>query len=272
MPWVSVCSNSRSHTGTDQGKNMNPLYCSYSTVIFTSLSLLLFTIPSSASVKDEEQTSFAPHRIPGTEERIRIDGVLDDVGWNNALVIELNFEISPSENTSPPVKTEAYLIHNKNHLYVGLKAFDPDPSAIRAHLSDRDDISGDDSVSIVLDTFNDELRAFQFECNPLGIQRDVLQNDAGGGRRGGGDESWDAIWDSAGRTTEWGYLVEMAIPFNALSFPRDSGEQIWGVIVSREYPRNVTHNIRNVPEDRSRKLCDLPGHQGGWIRWDLSGP
>jgi hypothetical protein len=210
------------------------------------------------SAYDEEESGAALYQIPETEGRVKIDGVLDDEAWQEALLIELNYETSPSENVPPPVKTEAYLIHNEGNLYVGFKAYDPDPLAVRAHLSDRDEIWGDDSVSIMLDTFNDSLRAFEFECNPLGIQRDAMLNDAGGGWGGHArsDDSWDAIWESSGRRTDWGYAVEIAIPFNALSFPRSRREQTWGIVVSRDYPRNVRHSIRNVPRDRSRN-CSI---------------
>lgn len=241
-------------TGPDAKPETSPNH-SYPNSIALLLALF-FIVPWSVFANDEVQNGIAPHRIPSTEDRIRIDGTLDDEAWKGALVIVLNYETSPSENTPPPVRTEAYLIHNNGHLYVGFKAFDPEPAAVRAHLSDRDDIPGDDTVGILLDTFNDELRAFEFECNPLGIQRDALRNDAGRGRRGGGDESWDAIWDSAGQTTPWGYAVEMEIPFNALGFPRGGGEQTWGIILTREYPRHVRHNIRNVPEDRNRN-CNI---------------
>jgi hypothetical protein len=220
-----------------------------------SLSILLLFLAVNASAKDEDPADLAPYQIPVTDGQIRIDGALDDIPWRDALVVELKYEISPSENTPPPVKTEAYLTHSLSTLYIGFKAFDPNPTAIRAHLSDRDETYGDDAVIVMLDTFNDELRAFEFECNPLGIQRDATRNDAGGGRNWG-DDSWDAIWDSAGRITEEGYVVEMAIPFNALSFPRSSGEQTWGLMLSRDYPRSVRHEIRNVPEDRSRN-CNI---------------
>ncbi len=197
--------------------------------------------------------------IPETDESIDIDGVIDDAAWENALVVELKYETSPGENVEPPVKTVAFLIHDKGYLFVAFKAYDPEPVAIRAHYSDRDSIFADDNVGIMLDTFNDELRAFEFECNPLGIQRDAMRNDAvrrGGGHRGS-DSSWDAIWNSAGRITEWGFAVEMAIPFNALSFPRANGDkQEWGFIVTRAYPRSVSHNIRNVPDDRSMN-CEV---------------
>jgi len=209
------------------------------------------------NVRPGAGTEENPDRIAETTQNIVVDGRLDDAAWENALIVELDYETSPGENTPSPVKTEVYLIHNKGYLYVGFKAFDPNPSAIRAYLSDRDQIDGQDSVGIQLDTFNDELRAFQFECNPFGIQRDAMQNDAGGDdHHGGGDESWDVIWDSAGQITDWGYAVEMAIPFNALGFPRTGGEQMWGYIISRDYPRNVNHYLRNVPRDRNRN-CSI---------------
>ncbi len=230
---------------------------SFTPVVHVTLMLILVFV-NAVSGQDSEFDSISPYRITVTDDSVTIDGVLDDAAWANALVVELDYEISPGENATPPVRTEVLLTHTREYLYVAFRAFDPDPSAIRAHLSDRDDIFGDDSVSILLDTFNDELRAFEFECNPLGIQRDAMQNDASEGdrRHWGGDESWDVIWESAGQITEWGYTVEMAIPFNALSFPRANGEQIWGFILSRDYPRNVRHSIRNVPEDRSRN-CSI---------------
>lgn len=223
-------------------------YISWSSLII----LLLFS--SSSLADDHDPSTNGRARIAVTDDVINVDGVLDEAAWQDALVIDLRYETSPGENVAPPVKTEALLIHNDDYLYVAFKAYDPDPSAIRAHLSDRDELMGDDSVAIILDTFNDELRAFEFECNPLGIQRDALRNDAGNGH--GSDESWDVIWDSAGQVTEWGFAVEMAIPFNSLNFPRTSGEQTWGIIATRDYPRNVRHNIRNVPEDRSRN-CSI---------------
>ena len=89
-----------------------------------SLLLILLILPVTVSAKDEEPSGLAPYQIPVAGDEIKIDGALDDVAWRNALVVELNYETSPSENTPPPVKTEAYLVHSKNYLYVGFKAYD----------------------------------------------------------------------------------------------------------------------------------------------------
>jgi len=78
-------------------------------------------------------------------------------------------------------------------------AYDPEPKKIRAHLTDRDRAFADDLVAVILDTFNDENRAFAFFVNPLGIQGDEIFS-MGGSRE---DMSWDAIWDSAGRITDF---------------------------------------------------------------------
>lgn len=186
-----------------------------------------------------------PLRIPGTTDRIKIDGVLDEKAWEQALVMELKYEVQPGENIDPPVRTEVLLLYSKTHFYVGFRAYDPDPSSIRAFFRERDKIGGDDWVAISLDTFNDQRHSYGFYCNPFGIQLDEISTPEGSG------ESWDAIWDSAGRLTKEGFLVEIAIPFSSLRFQRKSGDQVWGIDAIRSYPRNVRHLISLFPWDRS---------------------
>jgi len=234
--------------------------------LFVSVVLLISSAPISLA-GDEDATATRdlgtpqkPYSIPKTTDRIKVDGLLDEAAWGSALTLELKYEIYPGENVEPPVRTEVLLIYSRSYLYVGFRAYDPDPAAIRAHLRDRDSSDGDDNVSITFDTFNDERRAFSFACNPLGIQTDNIVIRGRWHR----DLSWDAIWDSAGVITDWGYAVEMAIPFNVLRFPRANGKQIWGLFATRSYPRNVRHELRNVPNDRSNNcsLCQAAKIEG----------
>jgi hypothetical protein len=71
------------------------------------------------------------------------------------------------------------------------------------------------------------------------------------------DSGWDAIWKSAGRITDWGYAVEMAIPFSSIRFQRTNGPQIWGFDAVRRYPREHPYHIGTFPRDRSNNcyLC-----------------
>ena len=100
------------------------------------------------------------------------------------------------------------LTYNETHFFAAFRALDPDPSQIRARFSDRDRAFSDDFVGVVVDTFNDERRAFEFFVNPLGVQMDLLKDDVGGSE----DSSWDAIWSSAGRVTESGSTLRRSRP------------------------------------------------------------
>ena len=193
--------------------------------------------------------------LPRTEQDFVIDGTLDEGGWDDALRIAIDIETRPAENVPAQVRTTAYLVEDGSHLYVAFDAEDPQPAAIRAFLRDRDSAWDDDFVGIVIDTYGDERRAFEFFANPLGVQMDLTNDDI----RKNEDDSWDAIWDSAGRINVGGYAVEMKIPLNQLRFPRVAGTQNWGVDLLRFYPREHRYRLSNNRLDRDINcyLCQL---------------
>jgi hypothetical protein len=205
-------------------------------------------------------TAENPHIVPRFESSIDIDGVLDDAPWADALVLTLEFEYSPGENIPAPVRTEVLLLYGGRRLYAAFRCYDPDPSAIRAHLCKRDDIDYEDWVGIYLDTFNDERRNYHMRANSLGIQEDFIESESG-------HVSWDGIWNSAGRITEWGYVVEMSIPFNQLRFQRGKSGQVWGFDAVRSYPRDEHRYIGSFPRDRSNncyrcQMMKIAGFEG----------
>jgi len=182
--------------------------------------------------------------------RIKLDGVLEEEAWSKACVIPLIYEWTPGDNIPPPVKTDCLVTYDDDFLYIAFRAFDPESSKIRAHLMDRDatdTLIQDDHICFMIDTFNDERRGFQFRVNPLGVQADANFSELEGYE----DFSWDAIWNSAGKIMDWGYAVEVAIPFNQLRFPRTKEEQTWGFSAERSYPRNVRHRITSHRRDRN---------------------
>jgi len=198
--------------------------------------------------------------INKTQGAIKIDGHINEKTWEEAQVVELKYEIMPGENIPPEVKTLCYLLYNENTLFVAFKAYDPHPEKIRAHLSDRDKFSKEDAVAIVIDTFNDQNRAYGFFSNALGIQIDEVFSDGGNVE----DNSWDSIWNSAGRITPEGYEVEIAIPFRSLQFQRSKKNQVWGCTLLRLYPRDQFIQITNFPHNRSNSclVCQFPTLEG----------
>lgn len=188
----------------------------------------------------------ALHHVPRTASEIHIDGRVVEPAWDEALALELEYEVRPGENIPPPVRTTLLITYDDAHVYFAFRAYDPEPGRIRARYSDRDQAWEDDWVGVVLDTFNDERRAYELISNPLGVQIDALNDDLGGEY----DTTWNAIWESKGRITDFGYEVEIAVPFHQIRFRAEEGAQTWGFDAMRSYPRGDRHHIGLFARDR----------------------
>lgn len=171
----------------------------------------------------------------------KIDGKLDDAFWKNAVVLDSFTQYQPKEGAEPSEKTVAYVGYNRKNLYIGVRCFDSSPKAIRASLTKRDSVYGDDEITIYLDTFNDKKRAFAFQVNPLGVQTDGIYNETRRRHRGGGgfnqiDKNWDTFFLTEANIDDEGYSVELAIPFKSLRFP-NADSQVWGLQIKRNIRR-----------------------------------
>lgn len=235
--------------------------------ICLSLTLFIFFVPGPAFPQASGRESQGagtitdPCRVPRSGAEIKVDAVLDEPAWDEALLLELKYEVRPGENVPPPVRTEVLLTYNKENLYAAFRCFDPDPSAIRAHLRDRDTLGGDDWVALIFDTFNDNRRSFDFIVTAMGVQFDQIESQSGE------DPGWDTIWDCASKIKDWGYTVEIAIPFSSIRFQRKTGPQIWGFDAARRYPREHAYHMGLFPRDRSNNcyMCQalkIEGFEG----------
>ncbi|MEM9597287.1 MAG: DUF5916 domain-containing protein [Acidobacteriota bacterium] len=203
-------------------------------------------------VGTKEIRNFEIQKIDG---EITIDGRLDDEEWKNATLIDLPYEWFPGDNIRPPVRTDCFVTYSDGKLYIGFRAYDPEPEKLRAHLMDRDNIGSfvqDDHVGVNIDTFNDERQAIQFRVNPMGVQVDGTFDEFEGIE----EFAWDAIWDSAAQVTAEGWEAEMAIPFRQLRFQRSDGPQTWGFEAFRNYVRTDRHRISSKYTDRNKE-CTL---------------
>jgi hypothetical protein len=222
---------------------------------------------AAAAPQTEKQKVEAPrYTVTRATSQIKIDGNLDEEAWGSAAVIPLVFEWMPGDNIPAPVSTECLVTYDTHNLYLGFRCHDPEPRKIRAHLMDRDDSDRlilDDHVSFMIDAFNDERRGFEFRVNPLGVQADANFSESEGYE----DFSWDAIWDAAGKITDWGYAIEIAIPLNQLRFKKTDGPQTWGFSAERSWPRDARHRITSHVRSRNVAcyLCQfnkLTGFEG----------
>ena len=188
----------------------------------------------------------SPVRIPKIDDTdpVTIDGRLDEKIWTEAAVFNDFYQTSPGDNIEPSKPTEAYMVWDEKHLYIAFRCWD-DKDKIRATVARRDSVFGEDNVRVWLDTYNDQRRAYILGFNPFGIQADGIFTE---GR--GSDFSIDIVMESKGMIHDWGWAVEVKIPFKSLRYVAGEGKH-WGFNVARNIDRFNDEFDSWMPDDRS---------------------
>ncbi len=199
-----------------------------------------------------------PLRIGRFEKAPVIDGNLDDDVWQSAAVLKDFYQTNPGDNTAPSFPTEVKIGYDAHNLYLAIHAFD-DPDKIRATVAKRDEFFGtDDSVRILLDTFNDRRRAYVLMFNPFGIQEDGIRTEGSGL-----DTSVDIVMESKGIIGKDGYSVEVAVPFKSLRYQAGK-DKLWGVQCFRIIQRLNSEQDSWMPISRSNSsVLAQEGHISG---------
>ena len=166
-----------------------------------------------------------------TELTIKVDGLLDEPVWATIKPITEFVQRLPLDGGEPTEKSEMRILYDNNYLYFGFTFFDSDPEKVRATILNRGGwIHRDDKLEIALDTYHDRRNAYLFEMNPLGTQDDALITDE---NRPGLDEwAWDGVYISEGKVTDFGWVLEVAIPWTTLRFP-NKDELTMGLAIKR---------------------------------------
>src|ERR1700716_269029 len=174
-------------------------------------------------------------RIPRIVADVTIDGELNEAVWQQATRLTGFSQFSPQDGVPAADSTEVLLWYSPTALYVGIRAFEA-PGPVHASLADRDKIAADDNVQILLGTFHDQRQAYVFAVNPLGVQMDGTISEQGQNLTGGWtptlsgrvapDLSQDFVFASKGRLTDYGYEVEIRIPFKSLKY-QSADVQSW---------------------------------------------
>jgi hypothetical protein len=169
------------------------------------------------------------------EDAIRFDGVLDEPAWQRAGVIAELTQQSPKPGEPTAFRTEVRILAVGGNLFFGITCVDPDPSRIAVHTMQRDgNMRGDDTISIVLDTFHDHRTGYLFEVNAAGARLDGLISDS---NADSASLDWDGIWNVATRRTAAGWTAEIVLPAQTLRFNRSTGQ--WGFNIQRYVAREL---------------------------------
>jgi hypothetical protein len=163
---------------------------------------------------------------------VRVDAVLDDASWAQALPIKGLIQVEPIQGAVPSEDTEVRVVYDADNLYFGITCRDRTPSGIVSTQLRRDsELNVDDHVVIVIDPFSDQRNGFFFTVNPAGARTDgQISNNSQEM-----STEWDGIWDARARITPEGWVAEIAIPFKTLRFK--PGQTVWGLNIERQIKR-----------------------------------
>lgn len=187
-----------------------------------------------------------PVAIPKIGHALVIDGKPDEEIWKDAAVFKDFVQTGPGDNIAPSRPTEAYMMYDEKHLYIAFKCWD-EKDKVRASIAKRDNVTGEDNVRVWLDTYNDQRRAYVLAFNPYGIQQDGIYTE---GSNNGADFSVDIVMESKGVIEDWGWSVEVKIPFKSLRYAAGEGK-LWGFNAARNIDRFNDEFDAWLPDDRN---------------------
>lgn len=213
--------------------------------------LLLFFVFISTfgySQKKVLQTKF-------TADNIIIDGKLNESIWQTTPEATDFIMFQPDNGKPIPEnrKTIVKVLYDNEAIYIGALLYDDEPEKIRKEITQRDSFGASDVFGVFINGFNDGQQDFQFFINAADGQGDCITTDANGE-----DYSWDAIWKSKALITDFGWVVEMKIPYAALRF---SGEkkQTWGLNFFRDIKRDRQKYTWNFIDSKIQTFTQQTG-------------
>ncbi len=143
-----------------------------------------------------------------------IDGKLADSVWNKKTMLPaLKIPGSlPGQYFEPKEKTEAYICHDEDNLYLALKCY---TGSVRV-------LPKDEEIEIFLDVNLDRTTYYRFIVNPAGrVSEDDTLN-----------LSWNADWVAETNIREEYWTAEVAVPLSSLGISPLTGTS-WGINVAR---------------------------------------
>lgn len=185
------------------------------------LLLLFYTLLFASDNSDKVLT------LNSTDQEIKLDGVIDAV-WGTADSSSSFVQYTPYHNAEPTRKTTFKLLATERALYCLVICYE-DYENIQKNTGKLDDRGGD-VVSLMIDTFNDKRSAYKFGVSATGVRSDSKLLDDARNR----DSNWDGIWFAETKIYDWGYVVEMEIPYKSIQYNKDL--PYWGLDVDRYIP------------------------------------
>jgi uncharacterized protein DUF5916/cellulose/xylan binding protein with CBM9 domain len=196
------------------------------------LAALAVAVPPPVTAQSVHPTPPPEVRAVPLEGTIQLDGRLDEAVWRTAPAATDLRQSHPKEGEPATQRTEVRFAYDHAALYVGARMFDDRGAAgVQTRLVRRDGNADADYLEVIFDTYHDHIGRLFFTVNPSGVRSDA------NGLGGGGDDSWDPVWEVKTAIDSLGWTAEMRIPFSQLRYPTRKDAQTWGLQIWRQENR-----------------------------------
>jgi hypothetical protein len=183
-----------------------------------------------------------------TENPPKIDGFIEDDCWKNTEPVSGFFQFDPVNGVKASEETFVWIVYDQMNIYFAFLMKDSQADKIWAELTPRNTYENNDSITVILDTYNDKRTSIEFTVNPKGVQKNSVET----------------IWRSGAVVRHDGWSAEMAIPFKSLRFSSEE-VQVWGINFERYIFRlNEQDYWTDVERDipRLQQMGELTGLSG----------
>ncbi len=203
------------------------------------LFLYFFVLSISFSLATFAQEKPKVLKAKRIQQSPKIDAKIEEEIWADVEAAIQFTQREPFPGQKATQESEVKIAYDNEAIYIAAKLYDTSPDSILKELSIRDNYGNTDWFSVHFDTFHDLQNIFEFGVTAAGVQFDQRT----------GAETFDVVWDSEVRITDFGWVVEMKIPYMAIRFP-EKDIQTWGLQISRSIRRNRELNQwQYVPPD-----------------------
>lgn len=169
----------------------------------------------------------------------KIDGILNDEIWKDTANVYTFSQLEPDNGADASFATQVQIYYDDRAIYVMARMHDPEPSQIQRELGLRDESEKNaDHFAILFDTYKKGQNGFVFGVTAAGVQADAYASSDDF------DDNWDAVWKSAVKIDDKGWVVEMEIPYYSIRFPKQE-VQSWGLNIYRKIQRKREESMWN---------------------------
>ena len=194
---------------------------------FLCVFIFRFLIHSGIFGQVGPNTDYKISALRVTNGSIRLDGVLDEDGWQEADSVTDLIQCEPNFGVLLSEKTSVRVLYDDDNFYVGAVCYYENVNDLVADKLAHRNISWDDTFFFIFDTFHDKTKGYCFGTNALGAKDDGFVD---GPTQYNND--WDEVWQVKTKINENNWTAEFKIPVRILRFS-SSEKQTWGFNIYR---------------------------------------